>query len=311
MNDGPTVIALGGGGARGLAHLGVLEVLEQTGVGIDRIVGVSIGGIIGAAYAFDPDIERTREHVLDYVMGESFQRHQRALTGAGRKPAEGASLEAEPRSVGVSWFNQVRDYLRANRLFNRVITKKSLLASQLLEDVAANLLPDADIADAAIPLTIVSVDLRSGHRVVLEKGDVRKAVRGSASLPGIFPPVELDGMLLADIGIFSPLPTQVCRLYDPGMLIAADVSPRIQPIDDCDTALGVMMRMEEIAGTVFRDHVLSLADIIIHPEVGSLPWSDFTQSPAMVDRGRIATREVRDAVLAQLGPRVHQRSPGR
>lgn len=308
MNDGPTVIALGGGGARGLAHLGVLEVLEETGVGLDRIVGVSIGGIIGAAYAFDPDIERTRTKVVDYVMGEEFQAHQRALMGASRKQRED-DVSTESKGAGVGWFNQVRDYLRANRLFNRVITKKSILASQLLEDVAANLLPDADIADAAIPLTIVAVDLRSGHRVVLEKGSLRKAVRGSASLPGIFPPVELDGMLLADIGIFSPLPTQICRYYSPGLLIAADVSPQIQPIPDCDTALGVMMRMEEIAGTVFREHVLSLADVVIHPEVGSLPWSDFTQSPAMVDRGRVAAREIRDAVLAQLGSRGPQGAP--
>jgi len=301
MNDGPTVIALGGGGARGLAHLGVMEVLEETEVGIDRIVGVSIGGIIGAAYAFEPDIERCSEKVLSYVMGDEFQAHQTALMGASRQQSD--DQEAVSKGVGFGWFNQMRDYLRANRIFKRVITKKSILASQLLEDVAANLLPDADIADAAIPLTIVAVDLRSGRRVVLEKGSLRKAVRGSASLPGIFPPVELDGMLLADIGIFSPLPTHVCRYYSPGLLIAADVSPEVEPIEGCDTALGVMMRMEEIAGTVFRDHVLSLADVVVAPDVGSLPWSDFTRSPEIVDRGRIAAREVRDAVLEQLAPR--------
>ena len=296
MSTGPVVIALGGGGARGLAHVGVLEVLEETAIRPDRIVGVSIGGIVGAAYAFEPDSSVILKRVVDYVTGDTFQTHQRAMMGASRGPSNGDSAD---KGATVGWFNQIREYLRANRIFNRVITKKALLASQLLKDVAENLLPDADIADAKIPLTIVAVDLRSGRRVVLEKGSLRKAVRGSASLPGIFPPVELDGMLLADIGIFSPLPTHECRYYNPSLLIAADVSPVIDPIEGCDTALSVMMRMEEISGTVFRDHVLSLADVVIHPEVGNLPWSDFTQAVELIDRGRDAARKVRDELLPQ------------
>lgn len=307
MNRGPVVIALGGGGARGLAHLGVLEVLEETAIRPDRIVGVSIGGIVGAAYAFEPDIAAVTDRLIGYVTGETFQAHQQAMMGASRGPSNGNG-STEDKDAGVRWFNQIRDYLRANRIFKRVITKKAILAAQLLQDVAENLLPDADIADAPIPLTIVAVDLRSGRRVVLEKGSLREAVRGSASLPGIFPPVELDGMLLADIGIFSPLPTQVCRYYSPSLLIAADVSPVIEPINGCDTALGVMMRMEEIAGTVFRDHVLSLADVVIHPDVGNLPWSDFTRSPEMVERGREAARKVREELLPQLDP---ERAPTR
>ena len=280
MSRGPVVIALGGGGARGLAHLGVLEVLEQSPIRPDRIVGVSIGSIVGAAYAFEPDAAVISKRVIDYVTSERFQTHQKSMMGASR----GQAQNGEGKDGGVGWLNQIREYLRANRLFNRVVTKKGLLASQLLVDVAENVLPDADIADASIPLTIVAIDLRSGRRVVLEKGNLRKAVRGSASLPGIFPPVELDGMLLSDIGIFSPLPTQECRYYNPSLVIAADVSRAVTPLESCDTALGVMMRMEEIAGTVFRDHVLSLADVIIHPDVDSLPWSDFNRAAEMADR---------------------------
>ncbi len=300
MSTGPVVIALGGGGARGLAHVGVLEVLEETTICPDRIVGVSIGGIVGAAYAFEPDSAAIVKRIVDYVTGETFQAHQQAMMGASRGPSSNGGSHGKGATVG--WFNQIREYLRANRIFKRVITKKALLASQLLKDVAENLLPDADIADAKIPLTIVAVDLRSGRRVVLEKGSLRKAVRGSASLPGIFPPVELDGMLLADIGIFSPLPTHECRYYNPSLLIAADVSPMIDPIEDCDTALSVMMRMEEISGTVFRDHVLSLADVVIHPDVGNLPWADFTQACELIERGRDAARRVRDELIPEHDP---------
>jgi len=80
------------------------------------------------------------------------------------------------------------------------------------------------------------------------------------------------------------------------------VSRAVTPLETCETALGVMMRMEEIAGTVFRDHVLSLADVIIHPDVDSLPWSDFNQAAEMAERGRAAAANVRDELLPHLNP---------
>ncbi|MAG58139.1 MAG: hypothetical protein CMJ83_17780 [Planctomycetes bacterium] len=319
---GRTVLALGGGGARGLAHVGVLEILEQGGVALDRIVGVSIGSVVGAAYAMEPDVAVIGERIVKYVTSERFQEHQRTLNGASRREkssgtnssngtdsSNGNPSDADrqamigtpaerPKGLGFPWFNSIRDYLRANRLFKRVITQKSLLAGRLLVDVVENILPDADIADARIPLSIVAVDLYTGHRTVLEKGPLRDAVRGSASLPGIFPPVELDGKLLADIGIFAPLPTHEARYYRPDLLIAADVSPGITETDAVDTALGVILRMEEIAGTIFRDHVLSLADVVIHPEVGDLEWSDFSSVEHMIEQGRLAARGVLGDIVA-------------
>jgi len=289
VNQGRTVLALGGGGARGVAHLGVLQVLEHGGVAIDRIVGVSMGSLMGAAYAFEPDIEKNIARMRVFVSSERFQEHQRALQSTGPHPNE-EDHEKDENGSGFLWFNSVREYLRANRLFKRAITKRSLLSGKVLVDAVEGILPDADIAEAKIPLTIVAIDLLTGRRVVLEKGSLRDAVRGSASLPGIFPPVELDGKLLADIGIFSPLPTHVARYYSPDLLVASDVSPEIGAVKDCDTALDVMMRMEEVAGTVFRDHVLSLADVVIHPDVGDLTWSDFSTADTLIDRGREAAQ---------------------
>jgi NTE family protein len=310
MKRPSTLLALGGGGARGLAHIGVLEALEVGSVSLDRIVGVSIGGIIGAAYAFDPDAQALARRVEAFLSSESFRRHQAALLGAGRrKMPQTDPQDVDGRQPGFSWFNGLRDYLRANRIFKRVITKKSLLAEKLLLEVTHALLPDAQIEDAKIPLTVVAIDLVSGQPVIIERGSVRAADQGSASLPGIFPPVELEGMLLADIGVFAPLPTYVGKRYNPDILVASDVSPLINPMKSCDTALEVMMRMEQIAGTIFRDHAWDLADVLIHPQVGDSHWSDFSTLASMIEAGREAGREAIGRVQAEVAGRTASPEP--
>lgn len=305
MKRGNTVLALGGGGARGLAHLGVMEVLTDAGVNVDRIVGVSVGSIIGALCAFGGDPREVQRRTTDYLRSEPFQRHQAALYGTRRGQKNGNG-----HRHGFLWFNRVKEYLTANRLVHRVMLRPSFLPSKLLQEVIEALLPDADIADARIPLTIVAVDLKTGNRVALEKGPLRTAVMGSASLPGIFPPVELDGKLLTDIGIFSALPTPVSRTYSPNPLIAVDVSPCIECVDCCETALDVMMRMEEIGGTLFREHVLGLADVVIRPEVGTLEWSDFSAVETVIEQGRTAARATLPQVLESCGLAPAAGGPG-
>ncbi len=294
MREGPITVALGGGGARGLAHLGVIEVLEDAGVPIERIVGVSIGSILGAVYAFQPDIRPATARVLEYLRSPSFRRHQEALYGTRR----GGKADGN-RSF--FWWGRFREYVTANRLVHRVMTRPSFLTSSLLDDILDHLLPDADIADAKLPLTVVCVDLKSGKRTALERGPVRRAVRGSASLPGIFPPVVWEEQLLADVGIFCPVPTIPARSYGPYPLIAVDVTPAIGAADKVETALDVMMRMEEIGGTLFRDYTQSLADIVVKPNVNGLEWSDFSDPEWTIARGREAAVSLLPRILELVG----------
>lgn len=100
----------------------------------------------------------------------------------------------------------VKDRLRSCRSFERLAQTVSLLPAAVLDQFVHRFLPDADTADARTALSVVAVDLRSGRRVVLDRGPLRAAVRASASLPGIFPPVEWQGGLLCDIGTFDSLP---------------------------------------------------------------------------------------------------------
>ena len=284
MNYKPITLALGGGGARGISHLGVIDGLYDAGFRVGRVVGVSIGSLAGAMYAFNPDIRDTIGKALTYLLSESFQTHQETLFGARRNSDENTG--------GVfSWYSRVMTYLRGNRTWHRAVTRPSLLPAAIMQDVVMNLLPDADIADAKIPLSIVAVDLHSGHQVVLERGSVRDAVRASAAIPGIFPPVEMEDMLLCDLGTFCSLPTVIAQSYSNGPVVGVDVSSRIKHLTHCDTAMDVLMRMDEIGESLFRKHVTAAADFIIRPPVSHTEWFDFSNPELLINQGRKAARQ--------------------
>jgi NTE family protein len=168
-----------------------------------------------------------------------------------------------------------------------------------MQDVVMHLLPDADIADAKVPLSIVTVDLHSGHQVILERGSVREAVRASSAIPGIFPPVAWDDMLLADLGTFCSLPTVIAQSYGTGPVVGVDVSSRLKHVTHCNTAMDVLMRMDEIGESLFRKHVQAAADFIIRPAVYHTEWFDFSNPELLISLGRKAARQF-SAELAAL-----------
>ena len=286
-------LALGGGGARGLAHLGVIEVLVDAGYEIERIVGVSIGSLTGAAFAFDPDIYRVQERTMSYLQTPEFQVQQEYLLG------ENGNGENEATGGLFGWYTHLKNYMRSKHRFIRVVNHPSLLSGDILESVVEHLVPDADIAAAKIPLSIVAVDLLSGHRIVLEGGSARKATQGSSSMPGIFPPVEFRDMLLSDLGVLDSLPTVVARSYDPTCLVAVDVASEIQQADRFDSAMDVLLRMDEVSENLFRKHFRNIADIVIKPEVHETDWFDFRDRVSLLEAGRKAAERALP-VLSQL-----------
>jgi len=274
----PVTLALGGGGARGAAHLGVIEALEQSGYEIKRIVGVSIGSVLGSMYALHADIDRVKSTVLEYLTSDKFQQTQRVLFGARKSNGDQAG--------GMfGWYDKIKSYMRGNRVFHRVATHPSMLPGVMLQDIYGNLVPDGNIEDTAIPLSIVALDLRTGDRVVLESGPLRIAAQASSAIPGIFPPVPHQGMQLCDIGTCNSLPAGVARNYQPRFVIGVDVSSPLTPIDGCESALDVLIRVNELGEAMCRQHARSLADLVIQPDVGSVKWYDFSQTDRLIEAG--------------------------
>lgn len=277
------VLALGGGGARGLAHFGAAQAVYESGIEVERMVGVSIGSLAGAMLALDDSPARVQQQLLSYLESDDFESKQGSLFGT--QPS------ADKSSGGLlAWYDQIKSYLWARHMLGRVFRRRSLLSGGVLEQVIARLVPDMDIADLPVPLSIVAVDLKSGHPIVLERGPLRKAIAASAAIPGIFPPVDWEGMLLCDLGVLDSLPTEVARGYASDLVIGIDVGPRLARSERCESALHVLLRMDEIGERLLRRFSQQRADILIHPDVGHCPWFDFGHAQRLIQAGFEAGR---------------------
>ena len=273
------VIALGGGGARGIAHLGAMQAIGDSEIQTERIVGVSMGALVGAMCAVDPDVTQAQAKAIELLSSPVFQLKQDLLFGS-RPPSDDES------SGGIfSWYERLKGYLSAHRRLTRAVTSDSLIPDAPLVDAIEYLLPDIDIKDTAVPLSIVAVDLLTGHRVVLENGSLRLAVRASMSIPGIFPAVRMNNMLLCDIGVIESLPTFVAQSYASDLTIAVDVGQDNTRIDGCGTAMEAMMRVDDVCERLMRRHAIEAADIVIRPQVGNFAWFDFSNPERFIEEG--------------------------
>lgn len=220
----PFTLVLAGGGARGMAHVGVLRALERAGFVPSAIVGVSMGAIVGATYALNPDWYRAFVGA-DLSGIPRLARHE----GRGAK-ARLLRLAAEGRYL--------RDLLQAwGPLTPALGTIMDLLDALTL---------GKDLASVRLPFAAVATDLRSGQRVVLREGRASEAVYASSALAGVLPPASHDGSLLADGAYADVAPVDVARSLAAGVTIAVDPSNGVQP-PVLHNGLQVLQRSIEIA----------------------------------------------------------------
>ncbi len=278
-------VALGGGGARGIAHLGAIEVLRGLGLRIEHIVGVSIGSLAGALCALNEDMQDVQKRVTDFVTSEEFQRRQSKMFST-------APSAEEPATSGlIAWWDQFSRFLGARRRMLDLISRPSLLPAELIESIITALVPDIDIRDARIPLTIVALDLQSGQQVKLTRGSLRNAVLASTAIPGVFPPVDIDGRQLVDIGVIDALPVAVASEYGSDLTIAVDVGADVETSPRLETAKDIFLRISDLTERHVRQYTRGMADLVIRPQVTGIPWYDFSRPQELIESGRVATRQ--------------------
>ncbi len=275
-------LVLGGGGARGLAHIGVLEVLEGAKLPIAHIVGTSAGAIIGGMYATTPDAAAVREKVRDFLRSETYagveNLIQRTLQGTG------GDVRTHPRLL-----------LRAKQILlaKKAAFSMGIFETEVLRTIVDSLLPSMPISACQIPFTSVAVNLHTGRTAVISEGDLRSAVAASCAIPGFFPPQKHDGSLYIDGGTVSPMPVLEALSLDGTQrpIIAVDVGRDLESSDEVSNALEVVMRNESIAGYWLKRPHTERADIVIDPDVGHYTWSHVDQMDALIEAGRTAARE--------------------
>ncbi|MCH2375159.1 MAG: patatin-like phospholipase family protein [Planctomycetes bacterium] len=295
--DGPirTCLALGGGGARGLSHLGVMEVLDREGFPIDCIVGTSAGAVVGAAYALQPDATLIAEHALEY-----FRESQRK-SNTFKKVLLGTE-DAEQ-----NFFTNLISNVRKGYVFSALLRRPSIFPGEKLYEVISDLVPDKQFSDTKIPFAVPALDIRSGEEVILREGSLRKAVHASCSLPGFFPPVEFGDHLLVDAGVIGPVPVNASRCFAPSVVVGVDITSHLDDITEISQGLDAILRVEAIACKRLNDLDLRHADLVINPEVGDKDWSDFSGLDDLVEEGRKAAEKqlpVLRTLMTQVGAAV-------
>ena len=273
-------LAFGGGGARGLAHIGVIKVLLHEGIMPDVIVGTSIGAVAGALLAVSGEPDAVVKRVQDYFACECFKRMEFDL------------FREDNKHKNDGLFDALSHFIRKKIFFN--VSLASQQSYVKLEDYMDNmqyLIDDMNIEDAKIPLGIVCTDIHSGKEVVLTRGPMRLAVAASSSIPGVFPPIDFQGRMLVDGGWVNQLPVGPCRDLGADIVIGVDVAHELEQTFTMDTGLDIIRR----ANSITRQTLTSLqsrgADIIIAPDVGKISWAGFDCIEGCINLGEIAAKK--------------------
>ncbi len=304
-------LVLSGGGARGMAHIGVLKILEQMKIPIDCIAGTSMGAVVGGLYASGmtaAEIESTIRSVdWQDAFRDSPPRRELAFR---RKQDDQNFLVRLP--LGVK--------------HGRILLPKGFIQGQKLQETLRQLtLPfgtNTDFDALPTPFRAVATDLVTGNAVLMEKGDLAFAMRASISAPGVFAPAELQGQLLVDGGLVENLPIDVARAMHADILIVSDVSFPLQPRAALDSALTISNQMLAILVRKDADRqraTLGPEDILIEPAIGTASSTDFSASAGTISAGenaarsqlaRLAMVSVGDAAYAEYLARRAARQPG-
>ena len=277
----PHCLVLGAGGARGLAHLGVMKALGESQVQINRIVGVSMGSLVGGLCAVEGDVARATQKVLDFFDSSSGRKLRSAVMATGGTSADSESF---------SWPVTVLRKIKKRTAMIRALRSQSLLSSTVLRDAIDLIIPDLSIEDLPTPLQIVTVDIRTGTRVILNSGSLRRAIRASMSIPGIFPAVSHQSQRLGDIGVYDSVPCDIpvdrrCLLQKGEPIIAVDVGQDVEEQTDRQTALHSAMRFQAFAEQTIRQQSLARADVVVKPNIERIPWFDFSNPQAVIEAG--------------------------
>ncbi|HUL38005.1 MAG TPA: patatin-like phospholipase family protein [Thermodesulfobacteriota bacterium] len=276
-------LALGGGGARGLAHIGVLRVLEREEITIDLIVGTSIGALVGGAYASGSSPDELQKKVKEYVNSAEFQ------SSAMR------AFEAVHAKSEVSLTQKVQTYLRNRFYLIQAMFKPGLLSNEDFQTTIDYFIPDIQIEETRIPFRAVATDLVSGEEITFSEGPLRQAVMASCAVPGAIAPLKEGERLLSDGGIICRIPSSVARQEGADIVVAVVVDRGIGS-EELRTVLDVYLRVNEIMGEKLKQYELANADVVILPEVRDLHWSDFSQAMDLIDEGEKAAGEKLDDI---------------
>ncbi len=266
-------LALSGGGARGFAHIGVLEWFEEHHIPVDYIAGTSMGGLVAGMYATGMTPAEMRSFVLqidwDKVLRGPPEYDELSFRRKEDRRTYPSDLELGMRK-GLHLPGGVNPGQKIGLIFDRLALPYSTVGS---------------FDNLPIPFRCVATDMLAAEPVVLKDGSLSQALRATMAIPGVFTPVDIDGRVLADGGILNNIPTDVVKAMGADIVIAVNIGTPLGKREDIASLTGMLAQVVGVATIGSDRRNLKLADYIIAPELGSYTLVDFKSGKAIADLG--------------------------
>ncbi|QUJ67069.1 patatin-like phospholipase family protein [Photobacterium sp. GJ3] len=285
-------LVLGGGGAKGAAHVGVLKALEELQIPVDYIVGTSMGAYVGGLYASGMSADEIEAilNTVDWASGYE-DRVKRSERRVREKQQEDRFQIVTDLGVEFWEVKVPKGFVQGQTM------------GEILRTTSGNLPWMTSFDTLPIPFRAVATDIENLKPVVLSGGDLAEAMQASMSVPGLLPPVMLDGKLLVDGGITNNLPISVVKEMGADVVIAVDISNDFKTADELTDYLVVM---DQLTDFMVRDNaarqeaLLGQADILLRPDIQGITTTDFNRMPEAFDSG-YHTVQMQRLQLAALG----------
>ncbi len=286
-------LVLGGGGARGIAHIGVIRELEELRIPIDYIAGTSMGSVVGGLYAAGMTSKQMEDTIRQLNWSDIFDDDaSRAQRPYRRQRDDDLGLFGPKFGVGAK---------------SSLLPRSALSGQQIqffLETQTSERVQTKQFDKLPIPFRAIAADLVTGKQVVISQGDLATAMRASMAIPGLFSPIDFQGHLLIDGGIVNNLPVNVARGMGADILIAVDVGTPLHTRKELTDFVSITSQLTGIMvanNTEHQESLLTPKDVLIVPPLGNdISWIDFASVNQTIPIGYDAARALRDR-LAPLG----------
>ena len=281
-------VVLSGGGAKGVAHVGALKVIEEAGIPIDIVVGTSMGSIVGGLYA----IGYTPHQLDSMVKKQDWNFLLTDRTERSHKTFQ-EKVESEKYVISIPLHQR-----RGTKMPDGIVRGINLNA--LFTDLTIGYHDSIDFNKLPIPFACVAVDLRAGNEVVFHNGHLMEAMRASMAIPAVFTPVRKDSMVLIDGGLLNNFPVDVARAMGAEIIIGVDVQSSVEEKNKLMTVVDMVNKLTDMTGKEKYTHNIAHTDVYIKVDVAGYSAASFDAASldTLTRRGEEAARHSWNSLLA-------------
>ncbi|MEL6989630.1 MAG: patatin-like phospholipase family protein, partial [Bacteroidota bacterium] len=272
-------VVLSGGGAKGLAHIGVLKKIEEAGIRVDYIAGTSMGAIIGGLYASGYSAIQIDSLVhtvnFDNIIQDNLPRE--AKTFYEKDDAERYAIKLPFDNFKLSFPQSLSKGQNAYNLFVRTFDHVNSIT---------------DFDKLPIPFFCVATDVEKGTQVILESGYLPEAISASSALPSLYSPVNLDGKLLIDGGVVNNYPVDEMRAKGMDIIIGVDVQDSLRGRDQLKSAPDILLQINNYRTIKAMEEKRTKTDVYLRPNISEYSLVSFDEINAIIKQGdSVATRQ--------------------